>query len=184
MHILTVAGAGSGAGKTTLSAFLLKRLPGFAAIKVSVGGMYASVTDDPAVILEEGKDTRILKDAGADPVVLVRCPPLDVAEALGQAMAMTGDARGVLIEGNSAAALVRATVSFFVAAPDAVGLKGSAQDALSRADVVVVNVEENSPPAAAEEQIRRHNRAAAITTMGRVRTGSPELDELVERLSR
>jgi molybdopterin-guanine dinucleotide biosynthesis protein len=184
VHILTVAGAGSGAGKTTLSALLLKRLPGFAAIKVSAGGMYASVTDDPAVILEEGKDTRILKDAGADPVVLVRCPPQDVAEALDQAMAMAGNARGVLVEGNSAALLVRATVSFFVAAQDVTDMKESAQDAFSRADVVVVNVEENTPPAAAEERIRLHNRAAAITTMGRVRAGSPELDELVERLSR
>lgn len=183
MHIITVAGARSGSGKTTLSTLLLAMLPGFAAIKVSVGGMYTSVTDDQDVVLEQGKDTRAFHDAGARPVVLVRCPPEELADALGQAMALAGDARGVVVEGNSASGLVDPDVSFFVAGPDAADMKETATDSLRRADVVVVNIEELSPAAGQVYAIRNVNRLAAITTMGAVRAGSPELAELVKRLS-
>lgn len=183
MHIITVAGARSGTGKTTLSTLLIAMLPGFAAIKVSVGGMYTSVTDDQDVVLEEGKDTRAFHDAGARPVVLVRCPAEELAEALGQAMVLAGGARGVVVEGNSASGLVDPDVSFFVAGPDAADMKATAADALKRADVVVVNIEEPSPSAGQVDAIRKLNRLAAVTTMGAVRAGSPELAELVRKLS-
>lgn len=183
MHIVTVTGAGSGVGKTTLSGILLKKLPGFAAVKVSVKGMYCSVTDDPSVVMQEGKDTRVMADAGAKPVVLVTCPGTGLADAMDQALVLTGNARGVLVEGNSASARLDTDVSFYVTGPDVMDAKESAGFALMHADVVVVNVEDDLPSASTVEAVRKFNRLAAIATMGALMRGSPELDELVAKLA-
>ncbi len=180
MFIITVSGLHSGVGKTSLCSLLLGRLDGFAAIKVSTGGMYASVTDEEDTIREEGKDTRVLWDAGARPVVLVRCPAEDLQEALEQAFVLIGDVSGVVVEGNGPVRLLKPNVSFFVTGPGLAEAKPGALEVLKKADVVVVNVEEDEPPGKLADDIRKLNAKAAITTMGRLRRGSPELDELVK----
>lgn len=182
MVVITVSGARSGVGKTSLCALLLDRLDGFAAIKVSTGGMYTSVTDVEEVIDERGKDTRVLKEAGASPVVLVRCPAEDLQDALEQAFVLVGNAGGVVVEGNGPTRLLKPDVAFFVTGPDVSDAKPGAMEILKKADVVVVNVEEDEPPGKTAGDIRRLNPKAAITTMGRLRRGSPELDGLLRAL--
>jgi len=183
MRIITVSGARSGVGKTTLALLLISRLKGFAAIKVSHAELFTSVTDDPEVISREGKDTALMKGAGASAVVWVQSEQADMAESLSQAMNMLGDAVGVVVEGNSPARLLEPDVSFYVAGVDVTDAKDGALDILKKADVVVVNVGSDELPDGVDEAIRGFNSLAAITTMGRLKGGSGELDELVKRLS-
>lgn len=179
MVIITVSGAHGGVGKTSLCTLLLGRMDGFAAIKVSSGGMYASVTDDEETIREEGKDTRAMWDAGARPVVLVKCPDEDLQDALEQAFVLLGEVSGVIVEGNGPSRLLKSKVSFFVTGPGVSDAKPGALELLKKADVVVVNVEDDEPPEKTANDIRSLNPNAAITTMGRLKRGSPELDELL-----
>jgi len=178
MVIITVSGAHSGVGKTALCSILLERLDGFAAIKVRTGGMYTSVTDVEEIVDEEGKDTHLLKLAGACPVVLVRCPAKDASEALDQAFVLAGDTSGVVVEGNTPARLLKADVAFYVTGPDVTEAKPGALDLLKKADVVVVNIEDPEPPGPTMEAVRGLNRLCSVKTMGALRKGCPELDEL------
>lgn len=182
MVIITVSGSKSSVGKTTVCSLLLQRLDGFAAIKVSTGGMYTHVTDVDEVIDVEGKDTHVMKTAGACPVVFVQCPPEEVSDALGQAFVLTGDTSGVVVEGNSPARLLKSDIAFFVTGPDISEAKAGALELLKKADVVVVNVEADAPPEKTAADIRALNALASITTMGRLRRGCPELDELTGAL--
>jgi len=183
MHIITVSGSRSGVGKTTLAVLLLSRLEGFAAIKVSHADLFTSVTDDPAVISSEGKDTALMLAAGAKLVVWVQSQREDLPESLSNALNMVGDARGVVVEGNGPARVLDPDVSFFVTGEDLGEMKEGAEDILKGADVVVVNVESGSVPIAVEEKIRVKNKAGAITTMGRLRGGSEEFMQLIRKLS-
>ncbi len=182
MHIITVSGSHSGVGKTTLAVLIIARLAGYAAIKVTVTDLFVSVTDDPARIGVEGKDTALMRDAGASPVIWVQGPPDELGEALSHALSLAGGAKGVVIEGNSPARLVRPDAAFFVAGKDVTDLKPGALDVLAGADGVVVNVEDDEPPEEARGFIRRHNPGAVITTMGRMRRPDGPLDGLLGRL--
>jgi hypothetical protein len=161
VRIITVSGAGSGAGKTALAVLLLSRLKGYAAIKVSATDFFTSVTDSPEVIEEEGKDTALMKKAGASHVVWVQGPPAEISETLPVAMSLVGDVPGVVIEGNSPLKVLKPDTAFFVIGGDG-GIKPGAQEALSMADVVVVNADALS--AKLEDKIRGLNPMAIITT--------------------
>ena len=103
MYIITISGSSSGVGKTVLARLLIAGLPGFAAIKVTNTGndVFTSVTDNPDTINEPGKDTALMKEAGAHPVVWVRCGQRDMGDCLTYAFNLVGTPRGVIVEGNS-----------------------------------------------------------------------------------
>ena len=163
MRIITVSGAGSGKGKTALAVFLLSCLKGYAAIKVSSSGFFTRVTDSPEVIEEEGKDTALMKKAGASHVVWVQGPPEDISETLSMAMSLVGDVPGVVIEGNSPLKAIRPDTAYFVIGEDG-EMKPGADEALSKADVVVVNAD--APSSELIKKIREFNPKADITTFG------------------
>jgi len=167
VRIITVSGAGSGIGKTALTVFLLSRLNGYAAIKVSASGFFTRVTDSPEVIEEEGKDTALMKRAGASHVVLVQGPPEDINETLPVAMSLVGDVPGVIIEGNSPLKALRPDTAYFVIGADG-DIKPGADEALSMADVVVVNAD--APSSELIKKIREFNPKADITTFEALRT--------------
>jgi len=167
VRIITVSGAGSGAGKTALTVLLLSRLKGYAAIKVSASGFFTRVTDSPDVIEEEGKDTALMKKAGASHVVWVQGPPADINEALPMAMSLIGDVPGVIIEGNSPLKALRPDTAYFVIGKDG-AIKPGAEEALSMADVVVVNAETIDDRLV--EKIRGFNVKTEITTFEALRS--------------
>jgi hypothetical protein len=111
-----------------------------------------------------------MKKAGASHVVWVQGPPEDINETLPVAMSMIGDAPGVIIEGNSPMKALRPDIAFFVVGEDG-GIKPGAQEALSMADIVVVNAD--SPTPGLIEKIRDLNPKAQITTMEKLK-GSEE----------
>lgn len=172
MRIITVSGAGSGAGKTALTVFLLSHLKGYAAIKVSASGFFTRVTDSPEVIEEEGKDTALMKKAGASHVVWVQGPPEELNETLPMAMNLVGDAPGVIIEGNSPLKVLRPDTAYFVIGEDG-GIKPGAEKALGKADVVVVNAGTLSPEL--EDKIRGLNPMAVITTFDALKSLPAEM---------
>ncbi|MBI5694289.1 MAG: hypothetical protein HZC51_00920 [Nitrospirae bacterium] len=183
MRIITVSGSHSGVGKTTLALLLLARLSGYGAVKVSMTDFFTSVTDDPDKVCVPGKDTALMKDAGAAHVVFAQCTTEELSECLSYALNLLGGVSGAVIEGNSPARLLDPDTAFFVTGADVSAVKPSALEVLARADVVVVNVEEYEPHADTEAAVRRHNRSAVITTMRRMREPDVAVTEFFARLS-
>jgi len=134
--IIGIAGAYSGAGKTTVACEILKRFKGWGAIKYSKTSLYSSVTGDPEVILEEGKDTRKMRDAGAEQVLWVQAPSDELEKVILHAVEMLSHLEGIIIEGNSAVTAVKSDIVLFVSgSPDL--SKNDAVWFLDTADIVL-----------------------------------------------
>lgn len=136
--IISVTGAHSGVGKTSLCSLLLKNLKGFGAIKYTKTDLYASVIDDPEVIKQKNKDTAVLSESGAERVVWIKSPAEELEHALGIAISKMSGLRGVIIEGNSPAGFLRPDVAIFVIGHDG-EVKPSARKLCEKADVIVLN---------------------------------------------
>jgi molybdopterin-guanine dinucleotide biosynthesis protein len=132
MKIICVAGASSGVGKTTVACGMLRRLPGWAALKVTrshLGGPcphrkgcnVCATLKQPYRLLEmapgkdaAGKDTWRLREAGASRVFWLIARPEAVRRGLKKALRLLGSAPGVVIEGNSAVPLAGADLVIMV----------------------------------------------------------------------
>jgi Ni2+-binding GTPase involved in maturation of urease and hydrogenase len=145
MKVVTVSGAHKGVGKTALTELLLQRLPGFAAIKITINDLYTSVSDEEKEIMVDGKDTFRMKKSGAHKVVWVKTTEHSLPGAMEEALSMIGTPRGLLIEGNSILNHITPTVAFFVI-DDATGqMKPSRINALKKADLCIINQKNGAP---------------------------------------
>jgi len=134
--IIGIAGAYSGAGKTTVACEILKRFKGWGAIKYTKTSLYSSITGDLEILLEEGKDTRKMKDAGAEQVLWVQAPSDELEKVIPQAVEMLSHLAGIIIEGNSAVNAVKSDIVLFVSgSPDL--FKNDAGHFLDTADIVL-----------------------------------------------
>jgi len=138
--IISVTGAHSGVGKTTLCAILLRTLKGFGAIKYTRTHLYTSVTDDAELITQKDKDTALMYSAGAEKVVWIRSPSDSLSGALDIALSKMYGLKGVVIEGNSPVKFLNPDLIIFVMAEDH-KIKPSAQDIKKKAHVIVINTE-------------------------------------------
>lgn len=109
--VIGIGGARSGAGKTHAAVEVIRAL---ASEGLSVGAMKcepdplnASITDDPAFITEKGKDTALMKEAGAEEVLMVRAPREALKETLETAMDRLSPYDCAVVEGNSAVEALR-----------------------------------------------------------------------------
>jgi molybdopterin-guanine dinucleotide biosynthesis protein len=136
--ILSVTGAHSGVGKTTLCSILLKEFKGFGAIKFTKIGLYTSIVDNADMLDKEGKDTSVMMNAGAESVVWVRSPVDDLNDALGIALQKLSGTRGVVIEGNSPVDFLNPHLVIFIIGEDG-EIKPTALKVSSKADIVVIN---------------------------------------------
>lgn len=139
MKTITVSGAHKGVGKTVLTELLLRHLPGFAAIKITVDDLYASVSDDEKEIMIQGKDTFRMKKSGAEKVVWVKTTEKLLPEVLEKALVMIGTPKGLLIEGNSILEYINPALAFFVIDGTIEHMKPSRIIALKKADICVIN---------------------------------------------
>jgi len=158
---LFVAGARRGVGKTLLSAFLLRSLPGTGAIKVTCcrvsGGCprnrpcgvcrglaapYAVIRDHD-ILAQPGKDTARLLAAASGGVVWLQSREEALAEGLAAALSVFAGAPAVVVEGNAAFQVRAPDLGVLVLGPGVP--KPSVNVALPRVDCVVLN----APPAAA-----------------------------------
>ena len=154
--IVAVSGLSSNTGKTTLMCELLRRLPGWEAIKLT-RGHYRSCGKDPQgccvsdllrdeplirsgreANYEAGKDTGRFWDAGAANVHWVIVGEDQVEDGIKQALSRV-NAAGVLVEGNSFLDYVAADFALMCARAGENKLKTSARRTLERADALYLS---------------------------------------------
>lgn len=154
--IVAVSGLSSNTGKTTLMCDLLKRLPGWEAIKLTRGhyrscgkdphGCCVSdlIRDEPLIRsgreenYETGKDTGRFWDAGAAAVHWVIANDEQVEDGIIQALARVKSA-GVMVEGNSFLDYVAADFAITCARAGENKLKTSARRTLAKADALYLS---------------------------------------------
>lgn len=145
--IISVTGAHSKVGKTTLASILLNNLEGFGAIKYTKTSFYTSVTDDTDTILQKDKDTAILSESGAERVVWIQSPVTGLKDALNIAVSKMENLEGVIVEGNSPVDFLNPDLVIFIIGEEGT-IKPSAKKVSSRADIIILNSPKNlqSPP--------------------------------------
>ena len=118
MRTIVVSGEKSGVGKTYVARQLLISLPGWSALKVTVskedgcphhrscgicGGVKRPfyIVKDPKVINQTGKDTALLKKAGAKEVLWLKAKAGGLKQGLFKAFSAFSECEGIVIEGTS-----------------------------------------------------------------------------------
>ena len=196
MRIVTVSGTSSEIGKTTLVCELLRRLPGWAAVKVT-RGHYRSCGKDPETCCvshllgdaprvfgdradtdQAAKDTGRYWAAGAADVRWVVGKRGQEAAGLARALEELADRPGVVVEGNRIVESCRPDLALLVAHPSQSEVKSSARRILDRIHALYV-VEEASVGA------REERMAAALVGAGpdyeRPVWGPADLDAIAKR---
>jgi len=141
LKIISVTGAYSGVGKTTLCSILFENLKGFGGIKFTKTSLYTSIVLDERILKEEGKDTAAFINSGAERVVWLQCPGGDdLANALSVALSKMSGLKGVIIEGNSPMFHLNPIIVIFIIS-DIGEIKTSGIEACKRADIVIINSE-------------------------------------------
>ena len=138
MKIISVTGAHSNIGKTTLGAILVSNIKGFGAIKFTKTPFYSSVTDDPEIIYQEGKDTAVFSESGAEKVLWIKSPPSGLQDALKTALNEMKGLRGIVVEGNSPVEFLNPHLVIFIVAEDG-QIKPSALKTSKKADIIIIN---------------------------------------------
>jgi molybdopterin-guanine dinucleotide biosynthesis protein len=179
---VAVSGLSSNTGKTTLVCEMIRRLPGWEAIKIT-RGHYRSCGKDPSgccvsdllrdeplirsgreANYETGKDTGRFWDAGAANVHWVIVGEDQVVDGITQALAKV-KSPGVIVEGNSFLDYIEADFAITCARAGANKMKSSARRTLRKADALYLSTIDGS------------DRAAAIQAFDNWRSGlSVELD--------
>lgn len=136
--IISVTGAHSSVGKTTLCALLLNSLDNFGAIKFTKTEMFTSISDDSETILQKDKDTAIMSEAGAKKVVWIQSPYDGLKDALHIASSKMTGLNGMVVEGNSPVDFINPHLIVFIMGPDG-RIKESARKVSKRADIIVIN---------------------------------------------
>lgn len=153
---MAVSGLSSNTGKTTLMCELLRRLPGWEAIKLT-RGHYRSCGKDPQgccvsdllrdeplirsgreANYEGGKDTGRFWDAGAANVHWVIVGEDQVEDGIKQALSRV-TAAGVIVEGNSFLDYVGADLALMCARAGENRMKTSARRTLEKADALYLS---------------------------------------------
>lgn len=131
MKIITVSGAHSGIGKTTLIEFLLNQLRNWSALKVTVikngpcprkiscgvcedQSTLFSIISKSQIINQKGKDTQRMKAAGAKKVLWLKARPLGLKDGLKKALKRLRDSDGVVIEGTSVLKYLKPDLGLFI----------------------------------------------------------------------
>ena len=137
-RIISVTGAHSSVGKTTLCSILLNKLDSFGAIKFTKTDMFTSISDDPETLLQKGKDTAIMSKAGAEKVVWIQSPYDGLEDALNMASLKMEGLNGMVVEGNSPVDFINPHLIIFIMGPDG-QIKESADKVSKLADIIVIN---------------------------------------------
>ena len=140
--IISVTGAHSRVGKTTLCSILLNEFRGFGAIKFTKTPLYASLTDDIKILNQKGKDTGIFLESGAERVIWIQSPYYELENILKTALGRMADLEGVVIEGNSPVDFLNPHLIIFIIGVDG-EIKPSALEVSKKADIIIINSEKH-----------------------------------------
>jgi molybdopterin-guanine dinucleotide biosynthesis protein len=162
-----IAGARRNAGKTLVSEFLLRSLPGSGAIKVTccrgesscprdrACGVCRALTSPFAVIEERdilaqaGKDTARLLAAGTGRVVWLQSREGALRDALAAALSIFAKEPAVIVEGNAAFQAAAPDLGLLVIGSGVEPARGSVKVALPFISGVVLNTRPGAEPPAA-----------------------------------
>jgi molybdopterin-guanine dinucleotide biosynthesis protein len=177
--IVAVSGLSSNTGKTTLVCELLKRLPGWEAIKLT-RGHYRSCGKDPLGCCvsdllrdeplirsgreenyEAGKDTGRFWDAGAVNVHWVIVGEDQVEDGIKEALSRV-KTEGVVVEGNSFLDYVNADISIICARAGQNRMKASARRTLEKSDALYLSTIDDSDGATARSRFAQWRESLAI----------------------
>lgn len=131
MRIITVSGAHSGIGKTTLVEYILKPLKNWSCLKVTVikdgpcprniscgvceqPSAPFSIVSKPSIINQKGKDTRRMREAGAKNVLWLKATPFGLKDGLKKALQKFKNTEGVVIEGTSILKYLKPDLGLFI----------------------------------------------------------------------
>ena len=199
--IVAISGLSSNTGKTTLACELLRRLPGWEAIKLT-RGHYRSCGKDPSgccvsdLLREEplirsgreanyelGKDTGRFWDAGATNVHWVIVGEDQVEQGINLALTQVRS-EGVIVEGNSFLDFVAADFAVMCARAGVNKLKNSARRTLAKADAVYLSTVDDSDreTAIAEFEKWRANVAIDLNVDGLPIFTREDIPALVDRI--
>lgn len=176
--IVAVSGLSSNTGKTTLVCELIKRLPGWEAIKLT-RGHYRSCGKDPsgccvsdllrdeplirsgrAANYEKGKDTGRFWDAGAANVHWVIVNEDQVEEGIKGALSRV-ESGGVIVEGNSFLEYIEPDFALICARAGENKLKTSARRTLARAEALYLSTIDDADRREAIERFERWRNSLA-----------------------
>jgi molybdopterin-guanine dinucleotide biosynthesis protein len=177
--VIAVSGLSSNTGKTTLMCDLLKRLPGWEAIKLT-RGHYRSCGKDPHSCCvsdlirdvplirsartenyETGKDTGRFWDAGAANVHWVIAGEDQVEDGIRQALSRVQSA-AVIVEGNSFLDYVAADFAIICARAGENRMKTSARRTLAKADAIYLSTIDACDAATARARFDEWRRGLSI----------------------
>ena len=177
--IVAVSGLSSNTGKTTLVCELLKRLPGWEAIKLT-RGHYRSCGKDPSGCCvsdllrdeplirsgreenyEAGKDTGRFWDAGAVNVHWVIVGEDQVEDGINEALSRV-TTEGVVVEGNSFLDYVSADFAIMCARAGENRMKASARRTLEKADALYLSTIDDCDNATARARFDEWRTGATI----------------------
>jgi len=180
--IVAVSGLSSNTGKTTLVCDLLRRLPGWEAIKLT-RGHYRSCGKDPQgccvsdllrdeplirsgreANYEKGKDTGRFWGAGASNVHWVIVGEGQVEEGIKHALARVQTA-GVIVEGNSFLDFIEADFAIMCARAGENKMKTSARRTLAKANAIYLSTIDDCGAATAREQFNEW-RTSLVVELG------------------
>jgi len=154
-RVISVGASSKKAGKSKVASFLVKELKPAFALKVSSGSHAPStIVTDPTLLSKPGTDTGALLAAGARKVLWVNASGSRLATELEKALAMFPAGGTLVVEGNSVLEHISPDFSVFVMTVPFGEFKPSAEQALSRADLVLVDMRWNLA-AADEDSIGR-----------------------------
>jgi molybdopterin-guanine dinucleotide biosynthesis protein len=153
LQIIVISGAHSRIGKTSLAEDLLRSLPDWSALKVTVkkqadcprnsncvvcGGFkkdFEMVTNRK-IINQRGTDTARLKSAGAKKVIWLKSTLRGLKIGLKKALGLLEDSRGVIIEGTSVLRYIRPDFAIYLN-DEIASLRTAAEEARKKANIVI-----------------------------------------------
>lgn len=138
LKIISVTGAHSRVGKTTLCSILLRKLKGLGAIKFTKTPLYTSLIEDAGVLSQKGKDTAMFLESGAERVVWVQSPYNELKNVLETAISRMAGLKGIIVEGNSPVDFLNPYLVIFITESDG-HLKPSAVKVGKKADIIIIN---------------------------------------------
>jgi hypothetical protein len=153
-RIIGIGGGGRGVGKTTIACRILESFRGWGAIKYTKTSFYTSITDDPDILMREGKDTRRFIDSGAEKVIWVQSPFSELGETLPLAVGMLASLEGFVAEGNSLIEMLKPDIVIFASGADG-EIKSGAKRILQISDIIIFG---GRPPLEAPEVTRKFHR--------------------------
>lgn len=145
--LIGIGASQSGSGKTTLASRILRHFSAsplslasrplmWGAIKYTRTASLPEVISDRNMLMKEGKDTRILLDAGAEDVVWVRSGRAGLMTALPDAVTRLSGLDILVIEGNSAIEFLQPDIVIFIFSKERERWKPDIEKLAARADII------------------------------------------------